>query len=128
MIFQLFSIHPDRLDTLTGKADGLNLFRSCYLPMFGGVVFQEVAKAFRADGPLGVDYAYYKGFPSQMGGISAGMHSRYLTNEYVDSLGMREALESGIHVLDVGCGAGFHLFELSKQFKKSRFVGVDISE
>jgi len=41
--------------------------------------------------------------------------------------GLRERLEKGIEVLDVGCGSGFALIELAKEFPNSRFKGYDIS-
>jgi hypothetical protein len=42
--------------------------------------------------------------------------------------GVRERLESGIAVADVGCGAGVALIELARHFPKSEFHGYDISK
>jgi SAM-dependent methyltransferase len=42
--------------------------------------------------------------------------------------GLIEELESGIEVLDVGCGAGRALNLMVEAFPKSRFTGYDISE
>ena len=41
--------------------------------------------------------------------------------------GMREKLEAGTAVADLGCGAGVALVELAKAFPKSEFHGYDIS-
>jgi SAM-dependent methyltransferase len=41
--------------------------------------------------------------------------------------GLKEALERGIDVLDVGCGSGFALIFLARHFPNSRFVGYDLS-
>jgi cyclopropane fatty-acyl-phospholipid synthase-like methyltransferase len=40
---------------------------------------------------------------------------------------LTEKLEQGIEVLDVGCGSGFALIEMAKEFPKSRFTGYDMS-
>lgn len=38
---------------------------------------------------------------------------------------LRRRLETGAHVLDVGCGAGWALVRLAEEFPKCRLVGVD---
>jgi SAM-dependent methyltransferase len=40
--------------------------------------------------------------------------------------GLKERLDSGGTILEVGCGTGRHLLRLSKAFPKARCVGVDI--
>lgn len=42
--------------------------------------------------------------------------------------GMIERLETGIDVLDIGCGSGRALCAMAKRFPKSRFVGRDLCE
>ena len=42
--------------------------------------------------------------------------------------GIKERLEEGINVLDVGCGSGFALVHMAREFPNSRFTGYDISE
>ncbi len=41
---------------------------------------------------------------------------------------LKEKLEAGIEVLDVGCGAGGAMLKLAATFPKSRFAGYDFSE
>jgi ubiquinone/menaquinone biosynthesis C-methylase UbiE len=36
-----------------------------------------------------------------------------------------ESLKTGIHVLDVGCGAGRLIFKLAESYPNCRFVGID---
>ena len=36
-----------------------------------------------------------------------------------------EQLKTGIHVLDVGCGAGRLIFKLAENYPNCRFVGID---
>lgn len=40
--------------------------------------------------------------------------------------GLMERLESGIDVLDAGCGRGLALIEMAKRFPNSRFIGYDL--
>ena len=42
--------------------------------------------------------------------------------------GLRERLEAGIEVADVGCGAGYAMNVLGRAFPNSRFTGFDFSE
>ena len=42
--------------------------------------------------------------------------------------GLKEDLEAGIDVLDVGCGSGQAMIELAKAYPNSRFAGYDFSE
>ena len=39
---------------------------------------------------------------------------------------VRDRLESGAHVLDVGCGAGWGVVQLAERFPRVRCVGVDV--
>ena len=78
------------------------------------------------DGPLGLGYGVYEEFHHKMGNMSHTMHKQHLCTDFIDALGKRGELEKGIEVLDVGCGVGFHVLEMAKSFKHSRFAGVDI--
>jgi hypothetical protein len=42
--------------------------------------------------------------------------------------GLTQRLDAGMRVLDVGCGSGFLMIQLSKAFPNSRFVGVEIDK
>ncbi len=41
---------------------------------------------------------------------------------------LKERLETGIKVLDVGCGSGSLIIQLAKAFSNSRFVGIEIDK
>lgn len=41
---------------------------------------------------------------------------------------MKELLERGIRVIDVGCGSGRWCVEMAQEFPQSSFVGVDMAE
>ncbi len=40
--------------------------------------------------------------------------------------GLRERLDAGIRILDVGCGSGILMVQLAKAFPKCEFVGVEV--
>jgi SAM-dependent methyltransferase len=42
--------------------------------------------------------------------------------------GLRERLEAGIDVADIGCGSGYAICVLARAFPDSRFTGFDFSE
>uniref|UniRef100_A0A915EVI2 S-adenosylmethionine-dependent methyltransferase Rv2258c-like winged HTH domain-containing protein n=1 Tax=Ditylenchus dipsaci TaxID=166011 RepID=A0A915EVI2_9BILA len=56
-----FWISEERLATLSSSDSDHFLAMSGCLPMYAGA-FKEVAKAFKKDGPLGVNYSVYKTF------------------------------------------------------------------
>lgn len=88
-------------------------------------VEDRIVESFRRGG--GLDYAEYKRFNEVMAEES---HQTVVT-PLVDTLlplvdGLKEKLEAGISVLDVGCGSGRALIELAKAFPKSTFTGYDL--
>jgi len=53
-------------------------------------------------------------------------YAAHLVNEWIPALeGMREKLERGATVADVGCGRGASTILMAKAFPKSQFVGFD---
>lgn len=57
------------------------------------------------------------------------LYATSLLTEWLPAIdGLMAALESGIDVLDVGCGLGTPTMQLAEAFPRSRFVGVDYHE
>lgn len=92
-----------------------------------GTVEDKVERCFRAGG--GVPYSQYPRFQEVM-----AEESNYTLVESLESNilpladGLISRLETGINVLDLGCGRGRAIIRLAKRFPKSRFVGLDLSE
>lgn len=91
-----------------------------------GAVEDEVAAAFRHG--KGVPYSAYRRFHEVMAEESDQTTVAGLEDHIVPLVpGLKERLQAGIDVVDVGCGAGQALMKLAELFPRSRFVGYDVS-
>ncbi|XP_052796210.1 S-adenosylmethionine-dependent methyltransferase Rv2258c-like [Mya arenaria] len=92
----------------------------------------RIKKCFQEDGPYGISYAespewfdWFNGYRSNMG--------EHTVNSEILPLWKQQAhiiprLESGIKVLDLGCGPGNYTNIIAQRFSNSTFVGLDYSE
>lgn len=96
-----------------------------YIAMLGSVE-DDIVHCFRHGG--GVPYERFGRF-HQIMAEDSGQSVVPALEEHILPLipGLRERLERGIRVLDVGCGSGRALNELAMLFPNSRFTGYDIS-
>ncbi|XP_072170890.1 S-adenosylmethionine-dependent methyltransferase Rv2258c-like [Diadema setosum] len=122
-----FFLPPHRAFFLGREGPGEELtILACALPV-QSQVFENVTECFRRDGPRGVPYDHFDKFHGFMSQCSNIWWGKNLVESFIPSVpGLREKLDSGISVLDVGCGEGGASILLAKQFCNSRFVGVDI--
>lgn len=97
-----------------------------YFGLMGGVEDKIVA-CFREGG--GVPYSEYPRFHEVMADDSRqSVVSTLIEHILPLSPGLTMALKNGIRVLDVGCGRGYALRLMAKEFPESEFVGYDLSE
>ncbi len=97
-----------------------------FVPVLAGVE-DKLVECFEKGG--GVPYSAYPRFQEVMAKESdqttvAGLEPFILPLVP----GLKEKLESGIEVLDVGCGAGRAMLKLAAAYPNSRFAGYDFSE
>ena len=92
-----------------------------------GSVEDQVVEAFRHG--RGVPYSAYRRFNEVMAEES-GQTVVAALEEHILPLapGLRERLEEGVAVVDVGCGRGRALMHLATLFPASRFTGLDFLE
>jgi SAM-dependent methyltransferase len=122
-----YSLPPEHAALVT-RAAGVNNYASFtqFVGMLGSVE-QDIVHCFREGG--GVSYAHYPTFHRVMAEQSKETIDATLLEGTLDLVpGLRERLEQGIDVADVGCGSGYALNVLARAFPKSRFTGFDFSE
>ncbi|XP_071805257.1 S-adenosylmethionine-dependent methyltransferase Rv2258c-like [Asterias amurensis] len=90
--------------------------------------FFDVADSFRKDGPSGVPYSKYSKFDDLMDGMHGPLFKNELAEFTASMPDVQKKLESGIKVLDIGCGPGASTLEFAKHFPKSTIYGLDLSE
>ncbi|MGB3492468.1 MAG: class I SAM-dependent methyltransferase [Elainellaceae cyanobacterium] len=96
-----------------------------YIPLLGSVE-DPIIDCFYNGG--GVPYAQFKRFHPVMAEDSGQTVVGALSDHILPLVsGLKEALQRGIQVLDVGCGSGRALNKLAKLFPNSQFRGIDIS-
>lgn len=91
--------------------------------------FDEVLKVFKKDGPQSeccskgddrLGYDAHKGghhHHAAYHAVTQAKHNairKHFESDYLVKLGVREKLEQGIDVLDVGCGQGMQIMELGR--------------
>lgn len=90
-------------------------------------VADQVSDCFRKGG--GVPYSEFKKFQILMRDESAQTMDATLLDVTLPLVsGIKERLETGIEVADVGCGAGHGINIMARAFPASRFTGYDFSE
>jgi SAM-dependent methyltransferase len=96
-----------------------------FIPILAGVE-DRVLDCFRHGG--GVPYSEFPRFHEVM----AEQSGQTVVNNLIAAIlplvpGLKEKLEAGIDVLDVGCGSGRAINLLARNFPNSRFKGCDFS-
>jgi len=112
-----------RMLTRASMADNMAVFAQ-YMSVLGSVE-DEVVACFRNGG--GVPYSSYKRFNEVMAEDSGQTALSSLIDKVLPVVpGLIDALQSGIEVLDIGCGSGRALNLMARTFPNSRFVGYDL--
>ncbi len=97
-----------------------------FIPVMGSVE-DKIVECFEKGG--GVPYSAYTRFHEVMAKESAQTTVAALEPFILPLVpGLKEKLEAGIDVLDVGCGSGRAMVQLAKYYPNSRFAGYDVSE
>lgn len=123
----VYSLPPEHAAFLTRAASPNNIAVSAqFLPLLG-TVEDQVIECFYKGG--GVPYSAYKRFHEVMAEDSGQTVVAALEEHILPIIpDLTEALQTGIDVLDVGCGSGRALNQMAKLFPNSRFKGYDFSQ
>jgi len=128
-----------KYDTITSKYS-LPIAHACVLadennPLFAAGAFQmftalsravpRIAECFRS----GTGMSWGEQDPEVFTGTERLFRPIYvnlLTTNFVEAIpGLKEQLQAGIEVADIGCGHGISTIEMARAFPKSRFYGFD---
>jgi ubiquinone/menaquinone biosynthesis C-methylase UbiE len=112
---------------LTRKAVPNNLAATMqFIPLLGSIE-DKILEAFRNGG--GVPYSEFPRFHEVMAEESGQTVLPALLDSILPLVpGIKEKLEAGIDVLDIGCGSGKALILMAVNYPKSRFTGYDFSD
>jgi 2-polyprenyl-3-methyl-5-hydroxy-6-metoxy-1,4-benzoquinol methylase len=111
--------------TRAAAADNMAVFAQ-YIGELGSVE-GDIVECFTHGG--GVPYEKFGRFHEVMAEDSGQSVMSSLESHILPLVpGLRERLERGIRVLDVGCGRGRIVTRLATLYPRSRFVGMDLSE
>lgn len=120
-----YALPPEHAAWLTRMATPNNLAVTAQWMSVLSSVEEDIIACFRKGG--GVPYERYQRFHEVM----AEESQQTVVYPLIDTLiplveGLKQRLEQGIEVLDVGCGSGYALTLLAAKFPKSRFTGYDL--
>ncbi|TDI88676.1 MAG: class I SAM-dependent methyltransferase [Candidatus Dadabacteria bacterium] len=122
-----YSLPEEHAVWLTRKAVPNNIAVTTQWISLLGSVEDKIVECFKNGG--GVPYEAFKRFHEVMSDESYQTVIVPLLDQTLPLIeGIKERLEEGINVLDVGCGSGFALVHMAREFPNTRFTGYDISE
>jgi 2-polyprenyl-3-methyl-5-hydroxy-6-metoxy-1,4-benzoquinol methylase len=123
---QTYQLPEEHAAFLTNEGE-FNLASSMQFVPIMGQVEDKLVECFKKGG--GVPYSEYPRFHEVMASESDQTTVAALESHIIPLVpGLRERLELGIDVLDVGCGSGRAMITLAAAFPKSRFAGYDFSD
>ena len=121
-----YSLPAEHAALLTRVAGADNLAGLTQYIAILGRVEDEILECFRSGG--GVPYERFPRFHAVMAEDSGQSVVPALETHVLPLVpGLRDALEQGIRVLDLGCGSGRIINRLAELFPQSRFEGRDLS-
>lgn len=124
---ETYSLPESHAALLTSQAGMSNFASTMQWVSVLGEVESKIVECFHNGG--GVDYSEYSRFHTVMADESDKTVVEPLVDQILPNCpGIEEALESGIDVLDVGCGSGRAMIAAAKRFPNSRFTGYDLCE
>jgi 2-polyprenyl-3-methyl-5-hydroxy-6-metoxy-1,4-benzoquinol methylase len=127
---ETYLLPPEHAAFLTRKAGRANLgVYAQEIPLLASSALEPVARGFQTG--EGVPFSFYPDFQRFMTELANAAHRELLVERFIPSVDngrLKERLEGGIRVCDLGCGEGVALNLMARAFPRSRFTGIDIDE
>ncbi|MEX0999844.1 MAG: class I SAM-dependent methyltransferase [Thermodesulfobacteriota bacterium] len=122
-----YSLPPEHSAWLTRASVPNNIAVTTQWISVLGSVEDKIVECFHNGG--GVPYEAFERFHEVMSDESNQTVIAPLMDQTLPLIpGILGKLEEGIEVMDLGCGSGFALVHMAREFPNSRFTGYDISE
>jgi 2-polyprenyl-3-methyl-5-hydroxy-6-metoxy-1,4-benzoquinol methylase len=121
-----YRLPPEHAGFVTRAAGPNNMATMTQFTALFGQVEDEIVESFRNGG--GVPYSSFKTFQQLMSEESGQVVDATLIPVTLPLTGMVDRLQSGIDVLDVGCGKGHAINVMAREYPNSRFTGYDFSD
>ena len=122
-----YALPDEHAAFLTRKAtpDNMAVFAQ-YIPLLGSVE-DDIVECFKKGG--GVPYSRYPRFHAVMAEDSGQTVLSSIIEHILPLVpDLKDRLDKGIQVLDVGCGAGRAINLMAERFPNSQFCGYDLSD
>jgi 2-polyprenyl-3-methyl-5-hydroxy-6-metoxy-1,4-benzoquinol methylase len=123
-----FTLPPEHVPVLAEEA-GPMYFGGAHQMLLGTFgVLDQLTTAFRQGGGV-AQPEYSEDWWAGMERFTGGWFENLLLPQWIPAMPrVREGLERGVDVADVGCNRGRALMKLARAFPRSRFVGYDVFE
>jgi SAM-dependent methyltransferase len=123
-----FTLPPEHVPALAEEA-GPMYFGGAHQMLLGTFgVLDHLTSAFRQGGGVSQP-EYSEDWWAGMERFTAGWFENLLLPQWIPAMPrVKEALERGADVADVGCNRGRALLKLARAFPRSRYVGYDVFE
>jgi SAM-dependent methyltransferase len=121
-----YHLPPEHAAFVTRAAGPNNMATMTQFTALFGQVEDQVVESFRNGG--GVPYSAFRTFQTLMAEESAQVVDATLISTTLPLTGMTDRLQSGIDVLDVGCGKGHAINVMAREYPNGRFTGYDFAE
>lgn len=122
-----YALPPEHAAVVTRAAGVDNLAALTQFVGMLGAVEHDIVRCFREGS--GVPYSSFPTFHRLIGEMTKDTVDATLLDGTLDLVpDLRDRLEQGIDVADIGCGSGYAINVLGRAFPNSRFTGVDFSE
>lgn len=123
-----YALPPEHAPVLTEEGGPFFLGGGVQMSLGFLPAIEPVARAFK-DGGGATQSTYGPDIWAGMERFTAGWFDNLLLQDWIPAVPeVREKLEGGCSLADVGCGAGAALIKLAREYPASRFVGYDVFE